>query len=111
MDLNTKINKTTAVVVPAVLVILYTIAFLVLKTPLPQCIGGHYGSVLFFIGNLYFINVKSDIPGSALPMTWRRYIQHPHYRRPSVSALTFIPYIVLIIGQVMYLHFSSYADL
>ena len=44
MDLNTKINKTTAVVVPAVLVILYTIAFLVLKNAYYhyRICGGHY---------------------------------------------------------------------
>lgn len=111
MDLNTKINKTTAVVVPAVLVILYTIAFLVLeKTPITitAYVVGIIGSVLFFIGNLYFINVKSGYPWiSAIPMTlWRYIITSALLSAVFVIgekfALTFtIPYIVLIIGQVI----------
>jgi len=111
MNLNTKINKTTAVVVPAVLVILYTIAFLVLeKTPITitAYVVGIIGSVLFFIGNLYFINVKSGYPWiSAIPMTlWRYIITSALLSAVFVIgekfALTFtIPYIVLIIGQVI----------
>ena len=111
MNLNTKVNKTTAIVVPIVLVILYTLAFFVLETtPITTTayVVGIIGSLLFCFGNLYFLNVKSGYPWiSAIPMTlWRYIITSTLLSGVFVigekMVLTFsIPYIVLIIGHVI----------
>ena len=78
MNLNTKINKTTAIIVPVVLAVLFTLAFLMLdKTSITitAYIVGILGSGLFCVGNMYFINVKTGYPWiSAIPMTLWRYI-------------------------------------
>lgn len=111
MNLNTKVNKATAIVVPIVLVVLYTLAFFVLdKTPITTTayVVGIIGSVLFSLGNLYFINAKTGYPWvSAIPMTlWRYVITSALLSAVFVIgekfAVTFsIPFIVLIIGHVI----------
>jgi len=78
MNLNTRINKTTAVTVPVVLVVLFTLAFLVTgKTPITSTAYavGLAGSVLFCAGNLFFIGARAGYPWiAAIPMTLWRYI-------------------------------------
>lgn len=111
MNLNTKINKSTAIIVPAVLVILYTLALLVLeKTPITitAYVVGIMASVLFCVGNLYFIGVKTGYPWvAAIPMTlWRYIITSTLLSGVFVIGEKFvftfhIPAIVLVIGQVI----------
>lgn len=111
MDLNTKINKLTAIIVPAVLAVLFTLAFLMLdKTPITitAYIVGMLGSISFCIGNLYFVGVKSGYPWvSAIPMTLWRYIITSTllsgiFVIGEKSILDFrIPVLVLVIGHII----------
>ncbi len=78
MNLNTKINKVTAIVIPAVLAVLFTLLLFVLpRTPIliTAYVAGFFGAALFAAGNLYFIGVKKGYPWiAAIPITLIRYI-------------------------------------
>ncbi len=78
MNLNTKINKVTAVAIPAVLAVLFTLLLFILpRTPvlITAYVAGLIGAALFAAGNLYFIGVKKGYPWiAAIPITLIRYI-------------------------------------
>lgn len=78
MNLNTKINKATAIIVSILLLLLFTLAFFVLKrTPITivAYVVGVLAAILFFAGNNYFIKTKTGYPWvAAIPMTLWRYI-------------------------------------
>lgn len=111
MNLNTKLNKTTAIIVPAVLLVLFTLAFLVLdKTSITitAYVTGIIGSVLFYIGNQYFIGSKTGYPWvAAIPMTLWRYIitstllSGVFVIGEKLVPTFLIPVIVLVIGQII----------
>jgi hypothetical protein len=78
MDLNTRINKTTAIVVPVLLIVLFTGAFFALPRTsimITAYAAGIIAAGLFACGNLYFIGAKSGYPWlAAIPMTLWRYL-------------------------------------
>lgn len=115
MNLNTKTNKNTAILVPAVLIALFTLAFLIIeKTPITitAYVAGIVSSTLFCAGNLYFLSAKKGYPWiAAIPMTLWRYI----ITSTLLSGVFIIgerlipafniPAVVLVIGQVILLVF------
>lgn len=78
MNLNTKINKATAIITSIVFLVLYTLAFFVMeRTPITIAayVVGVLAAILFFAGNNYFIESKTGYPWvAAIPMTLWRYI-------------------------------------
>ena len=111
MNLNNRTNKTTAVVVTVVLIILFTLTFFVLpQTPIliTAYVVAIIGSILFCVGNLYFISGKSGYPWvAAIPMAlWRYIIIATLLSGVFVIGERFVPsfklpVLVLIIGQVI----------
>lgn len=111
MNLNNKINKATAIIVPAVLVVLFTLTFFIFpKTPIliTAYIVAIIGSALFCLGNLYFISTKGGYPWvAAIPMTlWRYIITATLLSGVFVIAEKLvpsfnIPSLVLIIGHII----------
>jgi hypothetical protein len=78
MNLNNKLNKTTALAVPLVILVLYTIALLVFpksSTVIVCYVFGLLSAILFGAGNLYFVQSKTGYPWVAsIPMTIGRYV-------------------------------------
>lgn len=115
MNLNTKINKATAIIVPVVLIVLFTLAFLILeKTPITiiSYVVGIIGSILFCAGNIYFVSTETGYPWvAAIPMTlWRYIITATLLSGVFVIGERFIPTfnipaLVLVIGQIILLAF------
>lgn len=111
MNLNTKTNKVAIITVPIVLITLFTLTFLVMeKTPIliTAYVVAILSSILFFVGNLYFIGVKSGYPWvAAIPLTmWRYIVTATLLSGVFVIGERFvpifkIPYLVLIIGQII----------
>jgi hypothetical protein len=78
MNLNNKLNKTTALAVPLVILVLYTLAFLAFpksSTVIVCYVFGLLSAILFGAGNLYFVQSKTGYPWVAsIPMTIGRYV-------------------------------------
>jgi hypothetical protein len=78
MKIDTKLNKATAVIVPGVTILLYTLGLAILPksdTVITCYVFGLLSAVLFGIGNLYFVSSKSGYPWvAAIPLTIGRYV-------------------------------------
>jgi hypothetical protein len=78
MNLNNKLNKTTALVVPLVILVLYTLALLVFpktSTVIVCYVFGLLSAILFGAGNLCFVQSKTGYPWVvSIPMTIGRYV-------------------------------------
>jgi hypothetical protein len=78
MNLNNKLNKTTALAVPLVILVLYTLALLVFpksSTVIVCYVFGLLSAILFGAGNLYFVKSKTGYPWvAAIPLTIGRYV-------------------------------------
>lgn len=111
MNLNNKINKATAITIPLVLFILFTLAFIILpKTSIliTAYVVAVIGVIFFCLGNLYFISAKGGYPWvAAIPMTlWRYIITATLLSGVFIIGENFVPNfklspIVLIIGHVL----------
>ena len=111
MNLNTKINKSTALIVPLVLLALYTLALFVFpRTPIviTAYAVGILGALAFGAGSLYFIGAQSGYPWvAAIPMTlWRYVITSALLSGVFVIAENLILQVrisplILIVGQVL----------
>lgn len=111
MNLNTKINKATAITIPVVLFVLFTLAFIVLPRTsilVTAYIVAIIGCVFICLGNMYFINTKGGYPWvAAIPMTlWRYIITSTLLSGVFVIGENFVPNfklspLVLIIGHVL----------
>jgi hypothetical protein len=78
MNLNNETNKKTIFAVSAIIIVLYTLAFFIVRTTpvfITAYIFAIIGVALLCYGNLYFVRLRSGYPwAAAVPLTMWRYL-------------------------------------